>query len=93
MKLKSRTLLLLCLLPSACFAASLHSMSKVQIEKAFINKTYTSIPVDNLNGKTVNNSNTIYLNGKGHVIGKMGIKPKHEPQIDTGSYSIIGLTH
>ena len=85
--LLSTVLILLCT-TTMCFAVTLHSMSKLQIEAAFFNKTYISIPVDNLDGKTVNDSNTIYLDGKGVVVGEMGIKPKHEPKIATGSYTI-----
>lgn len=88
MKLQSRNAFFLFLMPFICSAASLHSMTKGQIEAVFIHKTYTSIPVDNLNGKTVNDSNIIYLDGKGGVISKMGVKPKDEPQVDTGHYSI-----
>ncbi|MDF1655046.1 MAG: hypothetical protein P1U34_08040 [Coxiellaceae bacterium] len=69
-------------------AATMQSMSKAQIERTFFNKTYTSIPVDFLDNKSVNDSNTIYLDDNGKVIGEMGIKPKGEPKIDTGSYNI-----
>lgn len=76
------------LMPLCGFSASLHSMSKAQIEKAFLGKTYTSAPIDNLNGKTVSDSNIFYLGAKGRAVSKMGMKPKGEPQVDTGHYSI-----
>ncbi|MDF1796310.1 MAG: hypothetical protein P1U63_07230 [Coxiellaceae bacterium] len=88
MKSKLFLILVMLLVPLVGFCSVLHAMSKAAIENAFFNKTYTSIPVDNLDGKTVNNSNTIYLDGKGHVVGEMGIKPKSEPKIDAGSYKI-----
>ncbi len=70
------------------YGATLQSITKSQVEKVFVKKTLTSIGVDNLNGKTVDNSNTVYLNGKGGVIGKMGQKPQGLPQVDYGQYSI-----
>ncbi len=88
MKMHLSMLVSFLLLSTTSFAATLHSMSKLQIEQAFFNKTYTSIPVDNLDGKTVNDSNTIYLDGKGHVVGAMSIKPKNEPKIDVGHYKL-----
>lgn len=68
-------------------AAVLQSSCKNQLEAAFINKTFTSIGVDNLNGKTVDNSNAIYLDGHGIIYGKMGYKPDDLPQYDQGTYT------
>ncbi len=70
------------------FAATLNSMNKVQVENNLINKTLTSIGVDNLDGRTVNNSNSVFLDGHGHVFGEMGQKPTNEPQTDKGIYTI-----
>jgi len=52
-------------------AASLQSMSKKQVQQAFINKTLISIPTDNLNGKTIHNTFTMFLDDKGVIYGKM----------------------
>jgi len=68
--------------------ATLHSMNKAQIEQAFINKTVVSIATDNLNGHTINNTFSMFLDGKGNVFGKMSVKPDNEPQTDQGIYSI-----
>lgn len=42
-------------------ASTLHSMTKKEIKRALINKTLISIPTDNLNGKTINNTFTMYI--------------------------------
>gem|GEM_PF-1610532 len=73
---------------SLCFAATLNSLNKDQFIKAFVNKTSTSIATDNLNGRTIENTFSMFLDDKGNVIGKMSHKPTNEPQIDTGSYLI-----
>ena len=70
------------------FAVSLQSMSKAQVQKAFANKTFTSIATDNLNGHTINNTFSMYLDNKGNIWGKMSQKPTNEPQTDHGVYSI-----
>jgi hypothetical protein len=70
------------------FGAILKSMNKVQVEQAFINKTFTSIATDNLNGRTINNTNSVFLDDHGNILGKMAHKPANEPQTDKGVYSI-----
>lgn len=60
---------------SISYGATLNSMNKAQIEKAFVGKTLISIGVDNLNGRTVNNSNSVFFDGYGNAFGKMGHKP------------------
>lgn len=67
---------------------TLNSMSKTEVEQAFINKTFTSIPTDNLNGRDIANSNAVFLDDQGHALSKMSIKPANQPQFDTGVYSI-----
>ncbi len=73
---------------SVSFASTLNSLNKEQFIKAFVNKTAVSIPTDNLNGRTIENTFSMFMDDKGKVIGKMSIKPADEPQTDTGSYSI-----
>lgn len=73
---------------SFSFAASLNSMDKNQVKQVFINKTFISIATDNLNGKTINNTFSMFLDDKGNIIGKMSSKPANQPQTDKGVYSI-----
>ncbi len=68
---------------------SLIPMSKKQIEQEILNKTLISIPTDNLNGKTINNTFSMYMDNKKTVLGKMQIKPMNQPQSDIGEYSIL----
>ncbi len=63
-------------------------MSKSQVQQAFVNKTFTSIATDNLNGRTINNTFSMYLDSKGNIWGKMSQKPANEPQTDQGVYTI-----
>jgi hypothetical protein len=73
---------------SLSFGATLNALNKDQFVKAFVNKTSTSIGTDNLNGRTIENTFSMFLDDKGNITGKMSIKPKNEPQIDHGIYSI-----
>jgi hypothetical protein len=70
------------------FSATLHSLSKAEVEQAFINKTAVSIATDNLNGHTIDNTFSEFLDGNGNILGRMTVKPANEPQIDKGIYSI-----
>ena len=69
-------------------ATTLQSMTKEQIQQAVINMTLVSIPTDNLNGKTINNTFSVYMDNKGHIYGSMSLKPKNEPKTDKGVYSL-----
>lgn len=69
-------------------AATLQAMNKTQMEQAFIKKTLTSIPVDNLNGIDIANTFSIFLDNQGHAIGRFSNKPSNEPQVDEGVYRI-----
>jgi hypothetical protein len=69
-------------------ATTLQSMTKEQIKQTIINKTLVSIPTDNLNGKTINNTFSMYMDGKGHIYGSMSLKPDNEPQSDKGIYTL-----
>jgi len=73
---------------TSCFALTLNSLNKEQFIKAFVNKTSVSIATDNLNGRTIENTFSMFLDDKGNVIGKMSHKPADEPQTDKGSYLI-----
>lgn len=73
---------------SLSFAGTLHSLTAKQLKRHFINKTFVSVPIDNLNGKTIHNTFSMYLDGKGTIFGTMSLKPKNEPRKDQGKYSI-----
>ena len=73
---------------SLSIGATLHSLSKGQVEQAFINKTAISIATDNLNGRTIDNTFSEFLDEQGKILGKMAQKPANEPQSDKGIYSI-----
>lgn len=70
------------------FSATLESLSKEQLVKAFVNKTSVSISTDVYNGQIVPNTFSFYLDDKGNVKGQFGVKPKNGPQMDTGVYKI-----
>ncbi len=73
---------------SVSFAATLTSLNKTQVEQAFVGKTLVSIPTDNLNGKTINNTFSMFMDNHGHIWGSMSQKPVDEPRADEGVYSI-----
>jgi len=73
---------------SLSFSATLNSLSRDQFIKTFVDNTSISIATDNLNGRTIENTFSMYLDDKGKVIGKMSHKPVNEPQTDNGMYSI-----
>jgi hypothetical protein len=70
------------------FGTTLSPINKSQFQAAIINKTLISIATDNLNGKTINNTFSMFLDDQGHIWGKMSLKPKDEPQTDQGTYSV-----
>lgn len=73
---------------SLSFGAALISLNKDQFVKAFVDKTSISIATDNLNGRTIENTFSMFLDNKGNITGKMSHKPANEPQTDKGIYSI-----
>lgn len=73
---------------SVGFAATLNSISKDQVKQAFVNKTYVSISTAQVNGKTVENSFTGYMDDQGKTWGKFTRKPADAPQADQGTYVI-----
>lgn len=72
----------------AGYASTLTSMNASEVKKELVNKTFVSIATDNLNGKTINNVFSTYLDKKGKIYGRMSVKPKNEPQTDVGQYEI-----
>jgi hypothetical protein len=81
-------LVALMFLNSSVLATTLQSMTKEEIQNSLINKTLISIPTDNLNGKTINNTFTMYMDGQGNIYGQMSLKPNNEPQTDQGIYTL-----
>lgn len=79
---------ILLLTSTLSFGAALTSLNKDEFIKAFVNKTATSIPTDNLNGRTIENTFSMFLDDEGNIVGKMSRKPSNEPQIDKGTYSV-----
>jgi hypothetical protein len=69
---------------SLAYGATLKSLNKDKMEQAIVNKTLVSIGTDNLNGKTIDNTFSMYVDDKGNIFGKMGQKPADEPQNDQG---------
>jgi hypothetical protein len=94
---KSIVFLSALLLATSSFSCgiSLRALNKAQFIKAFVNKTAVSIATDNLNGQTIANTFSMFLDEKGNATGKMSIKPADEPQIDHGVYSVAadGTAH
>jgi len=70
------------------FSVTLSSMTKSQVEHFLVDKTLISIPTDNLNGKTIDNTFSMFMDNHGVIWGKMSHKPANEPQTDKGIYSI-----
>ena len=87
-KIISITLAMLYFISSAGYSLTLTSLNKDEFKKAFVNKTSVSIATDNLNGRTINNIFSMFLDYRGKIIGKMSVKPANEPQMDEGTYSI-----
>jgi hypothetical protein len=73
---------------TSAFSVTLESLNREQMVKTFVNKTAVSIGTDIFNGEVVPKTFSFYLDYKGNVKGKFGVKPKHEPQTDVGVYTI-----
>lgn len=73
---------------SLTLGTTLHSMSKKEVEQAFVNKTATTIPVANLNEHAISNTFTGAFDDKGNAIAKFAHKPENGPQSDKGHYRI-----
>jgi hypothetical protein len=86
--MKSTLFVIFLFINSLSFGATLTSMTKKEVKKEFINKTLISVPVDNLNGKTIENIFSMFLDEKGIIFGKMSQPLENEPQTDKGVYSI-----
>ena len=70
------------------FSSVLTSMNKAEVEQAWVNKTLISIATDNLNGRTIENTFSMFIDDHGNIFGKMSHKPENEPQTDRGVFSI-----
>lgn len=73
---------------SVSFAMSLDSATQDQVKQMYVNKTFKSISTAQLNGKTVDNMFTGYLDDKGNMWGKFAHKPTNAPQTDQGTYMV-----
>lgn len=73
---------------SLSFGATLNSVNKDQVKQAFVDKTFTSVPVAHLDGQSIGNTFTGYLDAQGKTWGKFAHKPANAPQTDEGAYII-----
>ncbi len=74
---------------SSSLAEVWQSMSKKQIEQAFVNKTWTTVGLSRVNGKTMpNNTFTGHLDDQGHFSAKFSQPINNGPQSDQGTYQI-----
>lgn len=87
-KFAAFTAIVLNLMNSIVYATTLHSLNSSQFKQAFIGRTLTSVATDNLNGRTIDNKFSMFMDDNGHIFGKMSHKPDNEPQIDKGTYTI-----
>ncbi len=87
-KLSPLLFLALMTVSSVTLASSINSMSKAEVEKTFIDKTFTSIAVSRLNSNPTDNTFVGTLDSKGNIMGKFVNKPSSAPQTDTGVYKI-----
>ena len=72
----------------SCHADTLFSLTKSELEQVVVNNTLKSVAIDNLNGQTINNTFSMYMDDQGKIYGKMSLKPIDQPQYDQGTYSI-----
>lgn len=87
--MKKLAIIILSLLSFSCFAnTKLTALDKKQIEQNIVAKTLVSIPVGNLNDKTIQDVFYIYIEKDGKIWGKMRTKIQEQPQSDQGTYSI-----
>lgn len=70
------------------FATNLNSMTKSQMEKAFLDKTVTASSIEFVDGKPVPNTFSMYMDSHGNITAKLAEKPKNEQQMDKGHYII-----
>ena len=82
------TFALIILMAGISYGASLHSLNKEAVTHIFVGKTFVSVDTDNLNGKTINNTFSMYLAKNGTILGTMSHKPRNEPLNDQGHYVI-----
>lgn len=80
--------LIILLVSSLGFAATLKSLTKEQVTNAFQDKTITTIPLLTLNDKLVNNTITVYFAKDGKINGQFATKPDNDPQTDQGTWMV-----
>lgn len=73
---------------SFSFAATLNSADKSQVTQAWVNKTFTSVPVAHMGDQSLDNTFIGSLDDQGHIWGKFKKKLANQPQVDQGSYTI-----
>lgn len=79
---------LVSLISAQSFAAPFHALNKEQVNKAFQNKTITTISAITMDGKLVNNTFTGYFN-KDQVNGQLANQPENSaPQNDQGTWLV-----
>lgn len=69
-------------------AATLTSMKKDEVMKAFSDKNFSTINAATLNGTVIDNNFTGYFSKDGKMKGKFKNKPDNSPQQDTGTWKV-----
>lgn len=65
------------------------SMTKAEVEHAFVNKTWTTVGLTRINDKTMpGNTFTGHWDNKGYFYGKFSEPLKKGPQKDEGTYQV-----
>ncbi len=80
--------LMLTVTSTLAYAMTLDSLNGPQFKQAFVGKTVISVATDNLNGHTIDNTFSMFMDNNGNVLGRMSQKPKNEPQMDKGVYTV-----
>lgn len=87
-KIKLAAVIALCSMSTVSFAATLHSMDKNHVMKAFEDKTMTTIQTITMNQALVPNTISVYLAKDGSLSGKLANKPDNDPQTDAGKWVV-----
>lgn len=88
MKKLSLLAVILLVISSCTYSASLTSMNKAQVVAMFQNKTITTIPLATMNGGLVTDTLTMYLDKKGQIDGQFASKPANDLQVDRGVWKV-----
>ena len=77
------------LMNSLSFAATLQSLSKQQFERAFVNKTATSVGTIQSNGTPLHIPFSMFLDNHGRIWATLAAQPANNmPQTDEGVYTV-----